>query len=526
MARRDPDYKFVLAELDYLKPYWDAYPEDREYVRELLAEGRLEFIGGTYNEPNTNLTSAEIDDPERDLRHRLSARRPRRSAGDGVAARRVRSRPAVPGDHGGRRASPRARGRAGRSTSGARTGSAVPAGCRSPSWRPAPVPLMQFPMEFDWIAPSGRALLTSYMADHYSAGWWMDAALISRRPRRRSTRSSSSSPRWPRRKNVLLPVGTDYTPPNKWVTAIQRDWNSRYVWPKFVTAHPAGVLRRRPGREAAGGRPFSPQTRDMNPIYTGKDVSFIDTKQAQRVAENTLLAAEKFGTIASLFGARFPAEAIDKAWRQLLFGAHHDGITGSESDQVYLDLLGGWREAVELGRGVLDGALRYLGAVDRHEGRGRRGHGLQCHVVAADGHRPCRGRRAGRFGRHRGPWRRRGRGGAVRGRVRGSREDQKSSRATIAFLAADVPALGYRTFRIVPSDTPIADSGWHATDGTTIENEAYRVSVDPARAGAIDSVLDKRSGLEDPEARRGRERAAAPTASTRCTRSSARGRGT
>ena len=100
----------------------------------------------------------------------------------------------------------------------------------------------------------------------------------------------------------------------------------------------------------------------MNPIYTGKDVSFIDTKQAQRVAENTLLAAEKFGTIATLFGARFPAEAVDKAWRQLLFGAHHDGITGSESDQVYLDLLGGWREAVELGRGVLDGALRYLGA--------------------------------------------------------------------------------------------------------------------------------------------------------------------
>src|SRR2546426_861987 len=55
-ARRDGDYKFVLAELDYLKPYWDAYPEDREYVRQLLKDGRLEFMGGTYNEPNTNLT--------------------------------------------------------------------------------------------------------------------------------------------------------------------------------------------------------------------------------------------------------------------------------------------------------------------------------------------------------------------------------------------------------------------------------------------------------------------------------------
>ena len=29
-ARRDPDYKFVLAEIDYLKPHFDAHPEDRE----------------------------------------------------------------------------------------------------------------------------------------------------------------------------------------------------------------------------------------------------------------------------------------------------------------------------------------------------------------------------------------------------------------------------------------------------------------------------------------------------------------
>src|SRR4029077_8924597 len=59
IARRAPPYKIVIAELDYLKPYWDAYPEDRAYIRQLLADDRLEFVGGTYNEPNTNLTSAE-----------------------------------------------------------------------------------------------------------------------------------------------------------------------------------------------------------------------------------------------------------------------------------------------------------------------------------------------------------------------------------------------------------------------------------------------------------------------------------
>src|SRR4029077_6283005 len=162
--------------------------------------------------------------------------------------------------------------------------------------------------------------------------------------------------------NVLLPVGTDYSPPNKWLTLIHRDWARRYTWPKFISALPREFFDAVRAERKKTGRGFSPQTRDMNPIYTGKDVSFIDTKQAQRVAENTLLAAEKFGTIATLCGARFPAEAIDKAWRQLLFGAHHDGITGSESDQVYLDLVGGWREALGAGTSVLDSAIEHLAA--------------------------------------------------------------------------------------------------------------------------------------------------------------------
>ncbi len=37
---------------------------------------------------------------------------------------------------------------------------------------------------------------------------------------------------------------------------------------------------------------------------------------------------------------------------------------------------------------------------------------------------------------------------------------------------------------------------WRPTDGSAIENEAYRVSVDPARGGTIDSLLDKRTGTE------------------------------
>src|SRR6266540_3985522 len=56
LALAEPEYRFVLAEVDYLKPYWDAHPEDRATLRRLLNEGRMEIMGGAYNEPNTNLT--------------------------------------------------------------------------------------------------------------------------------------------------------------------------------------------------------------------------------------------------------------------------------------------------------------------------------------------------------------------------------------------------------------------------------------------------------------------------------------
>ena len=369
-ARRDPDYKFVLAELDYLKPYWDVYPEDRVYIRRLLAEGRLELVGGTYNEPNTNLTSAEST-----IRNAIYGVGYQRDVLGGAPATAWQldafgHDPQFPGimSDASITSSSWARG---------------PFHEWGPNWVRGParmaiaqmaagdIPRMQFPTEFDWVAPSGRALLTSFMADHYSAGWWLESSPTLEQAIAEVHRLFTELAPLAATRNVLLPMGTDYSPPNRWQTAVQREWNARYVWPRFLSAIPREFFDAVREEMESRGRRFTPQSRDMNPVYTGKDVSFIDTKQAQRRAENTLLTAERFGVIASLLGARYPVEATDKAWRQLVFGAHHDGITGSESDQVYLDLMGGWRESLELGRVVLDGALDRLGSRIDTSGEGQ-----------------------------------------------------------------------------------------------------------------------------------------------------------
>lgn len=480
MARRDPDYKFVLAEVDYLKPYFDAHPEDREDLLRFLAERRVEVMGGTYNEPNTNLTGPETS--IRNFVHGIGFQRDVLGAAPATAWQLdvFGHDPQFPG-------------------------MAADAGLTSSSWARGPHhqwgPMqnggdptrMQFPSEFEWISPSGVGLLTHYMPAHYAAGWWMDSSTSLAQAEAATYELFSRLKSVALTRNVLLPVGTDYTPPNTWVTEIHRDWNARYRWPRFVCAVPseffaavrAELAEASAGRGALRGGGASPQTRDMNPIYTGKDVSYIDTKQANRAAEDAVLAAERFATFAAVLGGGdYPEAALAKAWVQLAWGAHHDAITGSESDQVYLDLLTGWRDAWELGRATRDGALGVLSA-----GVGAGPAAGESSVVVWN---PLAHKRTDVVTlRLDDPV-------AVRVRVLDADGAEVPAVVdddgyTVSFLAAGVGSLGWRSYRLVPAD---AAAGWEPLAGNGIGNDFLRLEVDPARGGAVSSLVEVASGRE------------------------------
>ena len=462
MARREPEYKFVLAEVDYLKPFWDTHPEDRADLRRMLAAGRVEIMGGTYNEPNTNLTSPETT--IRNFVHGIGFQRDVMGADPETAWQLdvFGHDPQFPG-------------------------MAADAGLTSSSWARGPHhqwgPMasengrdgdperMQFASEFEWVAPSGRGLLTHYMPAHYAAGWWMDSSASLAEAEAATYELFVRMKKVALTRNVLLPVGTDYTPPNKWVTDIHRDWNSRYTWPRFVCALPREFFAAVRDELRERGTTPSPQTRDMNPIYTGKDVSYIDTKQANRAAENAVLHAERFAVFAGLLtGATYPEAALAKAWVQLAYGAHHDAITGSESDQVYLDLLTGWREAWQLGSDARDRALTLIStAVDAsvviwnplaHNRSDivtlHLDEPLSGHLVDSDGHQiPVLSEHGGH---------------------------------SITWVARDVPSLGWRSYRIVPGGH--ADE-WEPLSGSNfgeIANDHYRLRIDEARGGGVSSL--------------------------------------
>ncbi|MFI9364380.1 hypothetical protein ACIG5E_25500 [Kitasatospora sp. NPDC053057] len=168
LALRDPVYKFVLAEVDYLKPYFDQHPERRETLSLLLERGQVELVGGTYNEPNTNLTGAETT--IRNIVYGIGYQRDI-LGGDPRTAWQLDvfgHDPQFPGHL----------------AAAGLTGSAW---ARGPFHQWGPIQknfregkddarVMQFPSEFEWIAPGGEGVLTHYMPHHYSAGWWMDSS--------------------------------------------------------------------------------------------------------------------------------------------------------------------------------------------------------------------------------------------------------------------------------------------------------------------------------------------------------------
>ena len=257
----------------------------------------------------------------------------------------------------------------------------------------------------------------------------------------------------------------------------------------------------------------------MNPIYTGKDVSFIDTKQAQRAAENTLLGAEKFATLAALHrraGSR--RRRSTRRWRQLAVRGpprrHHRLRVGPGLSRPR-SVAGARRSSSA--RPSSTGRIEHLAAQIDTTGDGQAVTVFNAHVVVAIGHRPDRGRagptaltraRAGRRCRTERP--------ASCVEIRPiQREAARARRDHRLPCPRRARAVGYRTFRVASQRRPRSTmrAGGRSTR-SAIENETFALTVDPPRGGGIASLVDKRQRQGAGQAGRGRQRAALVSTST------------
>jgi len=237
--------------------------------------------------------------------------------------------------------------------------------------------------------------------------------------------------------------------------------------------------------------------RDYEWHHQGTGLSRIELKIANRLAEQSLQQAEFFATVAHLLGAEYPDKALDKAWRQILFNQHHDGIAGPSCDRAFLDMMAGYCEALELAHDVRTRSLRYI--CDQTDTAYT---APPPTVIALQVHNALNWSRTDavrvtlRFPKAVNGFRiEDSEGNTVPCQLESPNPPRLPLReAEVTLLAKDIPPMGFRTYRVVETDTlpPVPQ----LIPGYTIENEFFCVTADPQLGGGLSSIYDKQAGRE------------------------------
>jgi alpha-mannosidase len=254
-------------------------------------------------------------------------------------------------------------------------------------------------------------------------------------------------------------------------------------------------------------------------------------KQANRMNENALVEAEAVALIAArTVGFPYPADSLTTAWHLAMFNQFHDILPGSGGHETYEYALAQSQEVLCRTGSIRTRALRSIAARVATTS-------LAGAVGAAPANSgPSLGAGVGEgawwggistlgFGAvevepfiifNPSPWQRTeiveakvwncdlpreqiivhdGAGGVVPGQVVGQGNYWGHRFVTVAFPAKDVPGLGWRCYGIARSAEVPAAAGASADGSGRLENEFFRIQVEPC-SGAIISLVDKRTGYD------------------------------
>jgi alpha-mannosidase len=210
-----------------------------------------------------------------------------------------------------------------------------------------------------------------------------------------------------------------------------------------------------------------------------------ETKRRIRRSEEAVLNAEKFSSLAFLFGRAYPHDEMELAWKDLLFDHFHDIMPGSGIAVNYLDAKRNLENVQRMSQEMTDGALDEILARVNTQGDGvpvvlfnsLSWPRTEVIEVSAQLPSPTQGIEVmDSNGKH--------------AESQLLSMDAKTHRARF-LLQASVPALGYKTYFVhgAPASSALKNPGY------TLENEFIRLKIDP-KTGCMVDLFDKRSQTE------------------------------
>lgn len=215
-------------------------------------------------------------------------------------------------------------------------------------------------------------------------------------------------------------------------------------------------------------------------------------KRWNRMAENRLLAAEKWSLLADWINKQPYPTDFHHAWKQVLFNQFHDILAGTSLPRAYDDARDSYGEALAIADRNLNYALQSfvwrIGIRPEEDLR----------PIVAFNPLTWPVRRTIEIESRSWP------ATAVlvneTGKVIPHQEVQSTTvtnRVRLSFTA-EIPALGYHTFQLLPQGATLRTVGEYPTvqaSGNILENKRFRLELDP-RSGYITSLRDKQAGLE------------------------------
>ena len=225
--------------------------------------------------------------------------------------------------------------------------------------------------------------------------------------------------------------------------------------------------------------------------HRGVQTSQSEEKRGNRQNEVLVLNAEKLASISTLFGATYPQQNFDTAWKDILFNQFHDILPGSGIHINYVDAARKYAVASRQDRDMIHAALADLASRVNSPGVSVLVFNplswVRTGEVEADVQLPSELRR----------FRLKDDEGPVAYEVISSNEANNWMR--LRLLATNVPATGYKLIRVVPDevirDRHLAGKSRVFATADALENELVRLKVDP-KTGCITSLFDKRSNTE------------------------------
>jgi len=238
---------------------------------------------------------------------------------------------------------------------------------------------------------------------------------------------------------------------------------------------------------------------ELNPVFQGTYSNRIEIKQWMRTAERILTTAEKLSALCAWLNLPANEQNLARAWEPVLFNQAHDLTSGTMVDKVYTDTIRGYEFSKRLGDEMVDAQLDAIASsIGTGASGGASSQAIPVVVFNSLG------------------WPRTDVAqvsiGFSRPGVTSLRVIDPSGRetpvqivdseeysagglkdATVAFIAHDVPAMGYSLYQILPEESPppsgqlqkrpagnasIAPANTERQDAGSIENEYYRATFD------------------------------------------------